>query len=152
MSSSVVSSAIRASWRSSFSSSAETRAPPSRLTLRRRARRSRSRSSWSVAILREDPQKTPDVRPQLVPRDDGVDVAEAVVRLGETEVVRELLARRLLNDARSGERHERVRLRDDDVAEAGEAREDARGGRMGQNADQRAARILQILDCDDGLR
>ena len=61
--------------------------------------------------------------PELRPRDDRVEVAEAVARLGEPEVVRQLLARRLRDDPRAREGHERARLRDRDVAEAGEARE-----------------------------
>src|SRR5437588_1190358 len=145
MSSSVVSSASRSSWRCSFSTSAERRAPPSRLTLRRRARRSRSRSSWSVAILREQAQETRNAGTQLGSWYDLVDVTEAVVRLGETEVVRKLLARRLLHDARARERHQRIGLRDDDVTERREAREHAARGRMRDHADQRAAAVRHVL-------
>src|SRR5919198_1096686 len=107
MSSSVVSSASRA--------------PPRRLTLRRRASRSRSRSSWSVAIRREETQEPSDEGSKLRPGHDRVEVAEAVIRLGDAEVVRQLLARRLLDDARAGEGHQRAGLRDDYVAERREA-------------------------------
>ena len=81
-----------------------------------------------------------DVGPQLGARDDRVEVAEAEVRLGEAEVVRELLARGLLDDARAGERDQRAGLGDGHVAEAREAREHAGRGRVGQDVDQRAAR------------
>ena len=66
-----------------------------------------------------------DVGAQLGPRDDRVEVAEAEVGLGEAEVVGQLLARRLLDDPRAGERDQRAGLGDGDVAEAREAREHA---------------------------
>src|SRR4051812_12153714 len=112
---------MRSSWRCSFSSSPERRVPPSRFSLRRRARRSRRCSSWSVAIAREQSQQPRNVRLELATRDDRIDVAEAQILLGEAEVFRELLARRLLNDARAGERKQRTRLRHHHVTEAGEA-------------------------------
>ena len=55
-----------------------------------------------------------------------VDVPEAEVRLGEAEVVRQLLARRLRHDARAGERHQRAGLGEQDVPERGEAGEQRR--------------------------
>src|SRR6184192_1435215 len=109
---------MRSSWRCSFSSSADSRVPPSRLRLRRRVRRSRSRSSWSVAIRAEKPQKARHVAPELGSRDDRVDVAETKVLLGEAEILRQLLARRLLDDARPGEGEQSPGLGDDHIAEA----------------------------------
>src|SRR5215208_1178298 len=113
---------MRSSWRCSFSSSPESREPPSRLRLRRRVSRSRRWSSWSVAIASEQTKEARQVRLQLRPRDDRVDVAETQVLLGEAEVVRKLLARRLLDDPGAGEREQRTRFRNDHIAEAREAR------------------------------
>src|SRR5687768_12312220 len=100
MSSSVGSAVIRSSCFWSRSSSPESLAPPSRLIDFSFERRSRSRSSASLAIG-EEPQQAREVGLQLGPGNDRVDVAEAQVRLGAAEVVRELLARRLLHDARA---------------------------------------------------
>src|SRR5436190_2747516 len=143
---------MRSSWRCSFSSSPDRRTPPSRLRLRSRVSRSRRWSSWSVAIAREEAKEPGHVRLELGPRDDRVDVAEAKVLLGEPEVLGELLARRLLDDARAGEGHQGAGLRDDHVAEAREAREHAGGRRMRHNADQRLAGVVEVLDGADGLR
>ena len=49
-------------------------------------------------------------------------MAEALVGLGEPEILGQLLASGLLDDARAGEREKRARLGDDDVPEAREAR------------------------------
>ena len=91
---------------------------------------SRSCSAWLEGVsvttslsLREHGEKPAD-EGALGPRDDRVDVAEPGVRLGQAEVV-ELLAGRLLDDLGPGEREQGARLRDRDVAEAGEAGEDA---------------------------
>ena len=78
--------------------------------------RSRSRSSCSLGGI-EQPQQAGQGRPELRPLDDRVDLAVADVLLGAAEVVGEFLARDLLHDAWAGERHERVRLREEDVAE-----------------------------------
>src|SRR5581483_5396626 len=75
----------------------------------------RRRSSCSDGGI-EEPQEAGQGRPQLRPWNDRVDVAEPVVLLGEAEVVRQLLARDLLHDARARERHERARLREQHVA------------------------------------
>ncbi len=70
----------------------------------------------------------------------------------EAEVVRELLTRGLLDDARTGERDQTHRLGDGDIAETREAREYAGGGRVGEDVQQRAARVAQVLDRADRLR
>src|SRR5262245_40621136 len=77
-------------------------------------------SSAAIAVAREEPQHAAEVGPKIPAPDDPVEMAEAHVLLGEPEVFRQLLARRLLHDARAGEGEERARLRDDDVAERGE--------------------------------
>src|SRR4051794_8901739 len=95
-------SSSRSSCRWSRCSSPERRAPPSNGKRRSRLRRSRSRNSASLATV-EEPEQPTDVGAQLCPVHDRVEVPEAVVRLGEAEVVRQLLARRLLDDAGAGE-------------------------------------------------
>src|SRR5204862_6337995 len=102
----------------------ESLAPPSNGMVRSLLSRSRRRSSCADGGL-EEPQQLRDRRSQLRPRDDRVEVAEAVVLLGETEVVRELLLRHALDDAGPRERHQGARLREEHVAERREAREDA---------------------------
>src|SRR4051812_26587008 len=116
---------MRSSWRCNFSSSPETRAPPSRLRFRKRVNRSRNLSSWSVAIRGEEPEESCDVRLQLGPRQDRVDVTEAEVLLGETEVLRQLLARRLLNHSWTCECKQSTGLGNDHVTQARKAREHA---------------------------
>src|SRR5215218_10718967 len=101
MSSSVVSAAKRSSCLRSRSASPETRAPRSRGRLDNLLNLSRSRSSASPG---KEPQEPRQIRPLLGSGNDGVEVAEAEVLLCEAEVVRELLARRLLDDTRAGER------------------------------------------------
>src|SRR5512132_4036232 len=137
---------MRSSWRWSFSSSPERRVPPSRLRLRNRVRRSRRWISWSVATTGEESEEAGHVRLQLGPRHDRVDVAEAQVLLGKAEILRKLLARRLLHDARARERDQRAGLCDDDVAETGEARKHTGRGRVRHHADQRLAGVVQVLD------
>src|SRR6186997_1485777 len=135
---------MRSSWRCSLSSSPETRVPPSRLRLRRRVSRSRSRSSWSVAIRGKEPQESRDVRLQLWPGDDRVDVAEAKVLLRKSEILRQLLAGCLLHDARAGKGEQSTGLGDDHIAQAGEASQHAGGGRMCHHADKRLAGIVEV--------
>jgi hypothetical protein len=79
-------------------------------------------------------------------------VTEAQVRLGEPEVLGQLLPGRLLDDPWAGERDQRSGLRDRHVAEAGEAGQHAGRGRVRENVDQRAARVVQVLDRTDRLR
>ena len=74
------------------------------------------------------------------------------VRLREPEVVGKLLASRLGDDARPRERHERPGLGQHDVAEAREARQDSARRRMRENGDQRAARLVELVDGADRLR
>src|SRR6476661_11214188 len=78
----------------------------------------------------EQPQEADEVVALLRTRDDAVEVAETQVLLGEAEVLRQLLARRLLHDTRSGERDQRAKLRDRDVAERRERRKHARSRGM----------------------
>ena len=85
-------------------------------------------------------------------RNDRVEVAEAQVLLGEPEVVRQLLARRLLHDARPGERDQRAGLGDRDVAERRERREHAGSRRMRHHGEHRQAGVVQVLDRAHGLR
>src|SRR5215831_6854110 len=94
--------------------------PPSLLS------RSRSRISASLATSGwpEEADQLRERRPELRAGDDRVEVTEPEVRLGQAEVVRELLPRRLGDDAWAGERHERTGLGEDDVTEAREARQD----------------------------
>ena len=63
--------------------------------------------------LDEHGEETTDERAKLGSRDNGVDVAEAGIRLGQAEVVGKFLARRLLDDARPREREQSARLGDD---------------------------------------
>src|SRR5262245_64761086 len=109
---------MRSSWRWRRSSSPESFAPPRRGMLRSLLSRSRSRSSCSDGgtFLRgvEEPQELGDRRPELGPGDDPVDVPEAVILLGETEVLGQLLADELLDDARAGERHQSAGLGEED--------------------------------------
>jgi hypothetical protein len=100
----------------------------------------------------EEPHQSRERGAQLVPRHDRVEVAEAEVLLGEAEVVRQPLPRRLLHDARAGERDQRARLRERHVAERGERREDPRGRRVRHHDEHRAARVVQVLDRADRLR
>ena len=58
----------------------------------------------------------------------------------------------LLDDARAGEREQRAGLRDQDVAERREARHRAAGRRVGEDAEERQPRLVQLVDRGDGLR
>src|SRR4051794_13782496 len=100
MSSSVVSATSRSSWSRSRSASPVTRVPRSRGRLDNRPSLSRSRSSGSLGKEPEEPRQ---VGTLLGSGDNRVEVAEAEVLLGEAEVVGELLACRLLDDAGAGE-------------------------------------------------
>ena len=71
---------------------------------------------------------------------------------GALEAFRQLLAHRLLDDARAGEADQRAGLGDLDVAQHGEARGDAAGGRIGQHDDVGQARFLHQLDRDGAAR
>src|SRR5262249_28590149 len=117
--------------------SPDSRVPRSNGRPRSLVNRSRRCRSSSAAIA-EESQSAAEEGPQLAPGQDRVEVAEAKVRLGETEVVGQLLARRLLDDARAREREQRFRLGDDDVAKAREARQDTRRRGMGHDADEAA--------------
>ena len=75
------------------------------------------RRSCSSAVIREQPEQPGNVRAKLLARNDRVDMAEAVVRLREAEVVGELLAGRLLHDAWAGEREQRAGLGHDHVTQ-----------------------------------
>ena len=112
------------------------------------ARRSRSPSSasWLIPWLRTGAGAGRASAAAPVARHDGVDVAEAEVRLGEPEVVGQLLARRLRDDAGAGERGQRTGLGEDHVAEAREAGGHAARGRVREDREQRAAGVVQLAD------
>src|SRR5439155_16043979 len=97
---------------------------------------SRRRSSASRGIA-EEPEQAGEERSQLATWHDRVEVAVAEVRFRAAEVVGQLLAGRLLDDSRAREGEQRTRLRDEHVAEAREAREDAGGRRMGHHGQER---------------
>ena len=90
-------------------------------------------------------------RPELAPGNDEVDLAELEVGLGATEVRRQPLAHGLLDDARAGERHQRVGLGDDDVAERRERGHHAARRRVREHRDERQARRLHRVDAADRL-
>ena len=73
---------------------------------------------------------------------------EAQVLLGEPEIVRQLLAGRLLHDAWAGEGDQRAGLGDSHIAEAGERREYTGRRRVRHDDDHRPAGVVQILDGD----
>src|SRR5918992_3449080 len=95
-------------WRRA--SSPEIRVPRSRPSPFSRPRRSRRWSSASPGIVREQSEYPAEVGTEIPTADDSVEVSEAKVGLGEAEVLRQLLARRLLNDARAREREQRARF------------------------------------------
>src|SRR5215218_778288 len=141
---------MRSIWRWSRAISSATPTPRRSGSSLNLASRSRSRScsscepSRSVAMI-EKRQKPADERAQLRARHDRVQMTEAAVRFCEAEVVRQLLARGLLNDTWAGERKQGPRLRNDDVTQAREACEDARGGRMHHDRDVRRASRAEIV-------
>ena len=147
ISSSVGSAAIRSSWRWSRSSSPESRAPrrrssppslrePSGADLglaplgtapkRRSSRASVGRSSERGTIASTWPKRSFD---SARPKSSG----------SFSRVV-------CCDDARAGERHQRARLGERDVAQAREAREHAAGGRVRHARRSTAARVVQLLD------
>ena len=95
----------------------ETRAPRRSGSRERPESRSRRLSSWSSLGHAKSRSSRARCVALLRSRNDRVEVAEPQVLLGEPEVVRQLLARGLLDDARAGERDQRARLGDRDVAE-----------------------------------
>ncbi len=111
--------------------------------------RARRRSSRGP---REKPDQLRDDGTELGARHDPVDVAEAEVRLGEAEVVRQLLARGLGDDPRACERHQGAGLGDEHVAERGKAREQAARRRVREHGDHHAAGLVQLLERTDRLR
>ena len=105
-----------------------------------RAAGSAARAGCARRHRLKEPQEPRQVRALLGSGDDGVDVAEAQVVLGEREVVGQLLARDALDHARAGEGDQRARLGDRHVAERREARERAARRRMGEHDEDRAGR------------
>src|SRR5947208_1798181 len=79
-------------------------------------------------------------------------MAETEVRLGETEVVRQLLARCLLHDAWAGESDEGSWLGDQHIPEAREARKQPARRRVREDRDESNAGVVQVLDRGNGLR
>jgi hypothetical protein len=72
--------------------------------------------------------------------------------LGALEAGRQLLADRLLDDARPGEADQRVRLGEDHVAEHRHRGGDAAGGRVEEHGDERHPRLAQPRPRRRGLR
>ena len=68
------------------------------------------------------------------------------------ESLGQLLPDGLLDHPRAGEADNRPRLGDGDVAEHGEGRGNAAGGRIREHDDVRQARLLDLLHGDDGAR
>src|ERR1700681_2799348 len=102
------------SWRRMRSSSPETSVPRSSGRLDSLPRRSRSSCRASPA---KELQESRQILALLGSGDDGVEMAEAKVVLGEPEAFGQLLAGRLLDDARTGKRDQRAGLGDRHVAE-----------------------------------
>ena len=71
---------------------------------------------------------------------------------GALEPLGQLLADGLLDHARAGEADDGAGLGDGDVAQHGEGGADAAGGRIGQQHDVGQARLLHLIDGDDGAR
>ena len=82
-----------------------------------------------------------DAVAHLAPVDDHVERAVLEQELAALEALRQGLAHRLLDDARTGEADQRLRLADVDVAEHRETRRHAAGGRVGHHRDERQARL-----------
>ena len=74
------------------------------------AARPRARAAQPRAASVEEREEPAQERAQVGAADDRVEVAEAAVRLGQAEVVGELLAGGLLHDARAGEDDQRAGL------------------------------------------
>ena len=104
------------------------------------------------ARSREQPQHAGQVFGLVGARHDRIEVSEAEILLGQAEILGKLLACRLLNDPRPGERDQRARLGDRHIAQRRERRQDARRRRMRHHRDHRNACVVEILDCADRLR
>ena len=91
-------------------------------------------------------------RAELVAVHDHVDHAVLEQIFGALEALRQLLADRLLDDARAGEADQRARLGDVDVAEHGVGGGDAAGRRIGEDDDVGKAGLLHHLHGDRGAR
>ena len=83
--------------------------------------------------------------------DDHVDEAVLEHELGGLEAVGQLDFDRLGNGARAGETDDGPRLGDDHVAQHGEARGDAAGGRVGQDGDEQALGLGETRQGGGGL-
>ena len=83
---------------------------------------------------------------ELVAMHDHVDHAVGEEVLRALEALRQLLADRLLDDARSGKADERTRLRNLDIAEHGIGRGDAARRRIRQHDDVGQTCLAQLLD------
>ena len=89
---------------------------------------------------------------QLVAMGDDVDHAVLAQIFRALEAGRQLLADRLLDDARAGKADHRPRLGDGDVAQHREGGGHAAGGGIGQHHDERQARFLDLIRRDHGAR
>ena len=85
-----------------------------------------------------------------VPSSGGARMQEGILSL--MQLPKTVVAVEELHDARAGERDQRARLRNGDVSQRSERREDARRGGVRHHRDHRDVRIVQILDRADGLR
>ena len=88
------------------------------------------------AADRHQAQKARKRGAQIGAGDDEVDESVVAKEFGGLEAVRQLLADRARRDPRAGEADKGAWLGHDDVSQAGEAREHAAGGRVGEDADE----------------
>ena len=90
----------------------------------------------TTAVRAHEAQRVGDRRFHLAPIDDEVEHALLEQELAALESLGQLLPDRLLDDARSGEADQRLRLGDVEIAEHREARGHAAGRRIGQHRDE----------------
>ena len=101
---------------------------------------------------RQQREQARELVAQLAAVDDHVERALLEQELGALEALGQLLANRLLDDARTGEADQRARLGDDDVGNEREARRHAAHRRIGQHGHERQPRLRQLLQHGRGLR
>jgi len=104
------------------------------------ARRGETRQAPNSSLNRRNPLQQRKNRSKPIPHlaaiDDHVDGALFEQKLGTLEALGQLLAHRLLDDARAGEADQRAGLGDDDIADEGEGGRDAAHGRVGEDGDE----------------
>ena len=99
----------------------------------------------------EDSQHARDPPNQLTSIDHIVHLPVGQLGLGQAEVGRQLLTGGLLDNPRAGERDQRSRLGEGDVAQRGEGRPDPARGRVSQHHDRRLAGVAQQFEGDHRL-